>query len=194
MILSRWASAAREREYLHASIEELDREPAFRDRLDAGLTDANALVGRVRIDWNTPFTCFQHSSVMPLFAFSNAGVGLHGSLGAGVPLAVILGLAIGKPLGITGAALAAVRLRLASLPDGVNWTRCTDARGWPASVSRCRSSLLPSLLRARRCSTQPSSGFWPGRSWRVLSARLLYGVARRCGGSPEKIEESRVSP
>ena len=35
---------------------------------------------------------------------------------------MILGLAIGKPLGITGAALAAVRLRLASLPDGVSWT------------------------------------------------------------------------
>ena len=39
-----------------------------------------------------------------------------------VTVAVILGLAIGKPLGITGAALAAVRLRLASLPDGVSWT------------------------------------------------------------------------
>ena len=37
-------------------------------------------------------------------------------------LAVILGLAIGKPLGITAAALAAVRLRLAALPDGVSWT------------------------------------------------------------------------
>jgi NhaA family Na+:H+ antiporter len=60
--------------------------------------------------------------VMPLFAFSNAGVGLNGSLGGGVTLAVILGLAIGKPVGITAAALAAVRLRLASLPDGVSWT------------------------------------------------------------------------
>ena len=60
--------------------------------------------------------------VMPLFAFSNAGVGLGGSGGGSVALAVILGLAIGKPLGITVAALAAVRLRLASLPDGVNWT------------------------------------------------------------------------
>jgi len=35
---------------------------------------------------------------------------------------VILGLVVGKPLGITGAALAAVRLRLATLPDGVSWT------------------------------------------------------------------------
>ena len=60
--------------------------------------------------------------VMPLFAFSNAGVGLSGSSGGSVTLAVILGLAIGKPLGITGAALAAVRLRLAALPDGVSWT------------------------------------------------------------------------
>jgi Na+:H+ antiporter, NhaA family len=60
--------------------------------------------------------------VMPLFAFSNAGVELNGLSGGGVTLAVILGLVIGKPLGITVAARAAVRLRLASLPDGVNWT------------------------------------------------------------------------
>jgi NhaA family Na+:H+ antiporter len=60
--------------------------------------------------------------VMPLFALSNAGVSLGGSAGGRVTLAVILGLVIGKPLGITVAALAAVRLRLASLPDGVNWT------------------------------------------------------------------------
>ena len=33
-----------------------------------------------------------------------------------------LGLAIGKPLGIIGAAMAAVRLRLAALPAGVSWT------------------------------------------------------------------------
>ena len=33
-----------------------------------------------------------------------------------------MGLVIGKPLGITAAALAAVRLRIAPLPDGVSWT------------------------------------------------------------------------
>ena len=60
--------------------------------------------------------------VMPLFAFSNAGVSLGGSSGGSVTLAVILGLAVGKPLGITGAAFAAVRLRLAALPEGVSWT------------------------------------------------------------------------
>ena len=45
--------------------------------------------------------------VMPLFALSNAGVSLGGSSGGKVTLAVILGLTIGKPLGITGAAMAA---------------------------------------------------------------------------------------
>ena len=59
---------------------------------------------------------------MPLFALSNAGVALNGSPGGRVTLAVILGLALGKPLGISAAALAAVRLRLASLPAGVSWT------------------------------------------------------------------------
>jgi NhaA family Na+:H+ antiporter len=82
--------------------------------------------------------------VMPLFAFSNAGVGLHGSLGGGVPLAVILGLAIGKPLGITGAALAAVRLRLASLPDGVNWTALHGC-AWLAGIGFTMSLFIATL-------------------------------------------------
>jgi len=39
-----------------------------------------------------------------------------------VTLAVVLGLVVGKPLGITAAALGAVRLRIAALPEGVSWT------------------------------------------------------------------------
>jgi NhaA family Na+:H+ antiporter len=61
-------------------------------------------------------------AVMPLFALSNAGVGVSGSSGGRLTAAVILGLAVGKPLGITAAAFAAVRLRLAELPAGVSWT------------------------------------------------------------------------
>jgi NhaA family Na+:H+ antiporter len=60
--------------------------------------------------------------IMPLFAFANAGVALSGTSGSSVAVAVILGLAAGKPLGITGAALTAVRLGLASLPEDVSWT------------------------------------------------------------------------
>ncbi|HZJ43098.1 MAG TPA: Na+/H+ antiporter NhaA, partial [Pyrinomonadaceae bacterium] len=59
--------------------------------------------------------------VMPLFAFSNAGVSLSGLSVDAVTLAVFLGLVIGKPLGITVASVAIVRSRLAALPEGVNW-------------------------------------------------------------------------
>jgi NhaA family Na+:H+ antiporter len=63
-------------------------------------------------------------AVMPIFALANAGVALDGSrlgdpAGLRVALAVALGLLLGKPLGITRFAIAAVRLRLASLPRGV---------------------------------------------------------------------------
>ena len=60
--------------------------------------------------------------VMPLFAFSNAGVTFSASAADQVTLAIAVGLVLGKPLGITAASVAAVRLRLASLPEGVTWT------------------------------------------------------------------------
>ena len=60
--------------------------------------------------------------VMPLFAFANAGVTLGGLSADRVTLGVFLGLAIGKSIGITGAAFLAVRSGLASLPQGVTWT------------------------------------------------------------------------
>jgi NhaA family Na+:H+ antiporter len=65
--------------------------------------------------------------IMPLFALSNAGVVLTTrTLGSGeavgVATAVALGLLIGKPIGITLFSFVAVKLRLAALPRGVNWT------------------------------------------------------------------------
>ncbi len=59
--------------------------------------------------------------VMPLFALSNAGVLLGGSSPSGVTMAVMLGLIVGKPLGITLAAYGAVRARIGTLPQGVTW-------------------------------------------------------------------------
>lgn len=62
--------------------------------------------------------------ILPLFAFANAGVSLDGvtlgGLGAVLPLGIIVGLFIGKPLGITLFCALAVRLRLATLPVGTH--------------------------------------------------------------------------
>jgi NhaA family Na+:H+ antiporter len=67
------------------------------------------------LHWFTAFV------VMPLFAFSNVGVTLHGASADRVTLAVILGLAIGKPLGITVAAWLVVATGLATRPQRVGW-------------------------------------------------------------------------
>jgi NhaA family Na+:H+ antiporter len=64
--------------------------------------------------------------VLPLFALANSGVELTGeSLGragsSGITWGIVLGLVVGKPLGIVGFAWLAVKLRLASLPEGARW-------------------------------------------------------------------------
>ena len=63
--------------------------------------------------------------IMPLFAFANAGVSFAGmglaDLFAPLTLGIILGLSIGKPLGITLAIWIARRFDLASAPVGATW-------------------------------------------------------------------------
>lgn len=65
--------------------------------------------------------------ILPLFAFANAGVSLTGvsadGLLSAVPIGIILGLFIGKPLGITLICWLAVKLKIAALPEG---TRMQD--------------------------------------------------------------------
>jgi Na+:H+ antiporter, NhaA family len=63
--------------------------------------------------------------ILPVFALANAGVKLSGgelsdSSGRTIAIAVALGLVIGKFVGIAGATLAALRLRLGALPPGVD--------------------------------------------------------------------------
>ncbi|GKX60399.1 Na+/H+ antiporter NhaA [Leminorella grimontii] len=62
--------------------------------------------------------------ILPLFAFANAGVSLSGvtlsSLGGVLPLGIIVGLVVGKPLGIFGFCWLALKARLVSLPPSVN--------------------------------------------------------------------------
>ena len=59
-------------------------------------------------------------AVMPVFALANAGVAVRlGALADPVAVAVTAGLVLGKPLGIVGFSLLAVKLKLARLPHGV---------------------------------------------------------------------------
>lgn len=63
-------------------------------------------------------------AILPLFAFVNAGLSLGGiemkDMLAALPMGVVLGLVVGKPVGIVGAALAMRALGWARFPAGMD--------------------------------------------------------------------------
>jgi NhaA family Na+:H+ antiporter len=70
-----------------------------------------------------PWTSFL---IVPLFALANAGVPLSASAlsaaaSSPITLGVMLGLVVGKPVGVAGAAWLAVRVRAGALPEDANW-------------------------------------------------------------------------
>ncbi|MBW8824308.1 MAG: Na+/H+ antiporter NhaA [Xanthomonadales bacterium] len=78
----------------------------------------------------TPLETLEHAlhpwvayAILPLFAFANAGLSLHGmkpgDLAQGVPLAVIAGLVAGKPIGICAGAFFCHVTRVSRLPPEI---------------------------------------------------------------------------
>ena len=87
--------------------------------------------------------------IMPLFALANAGVSLSGlDLSAVQPLAVgggiVLGLVVGKPVGIVLASFLAVRMKLCTLPAGVRWSH-TVLLGLLAGIGFTMSIFITNL-------------------------------------------------
>jgi NhaA family Na+:H+ antiporter len=64
-------------------------------------------------------------AILPLFAFANTGISLHGFtpsvLLEPVPLGIVAGLFLGKQFGVFGFAWIAIRVGLAQLPAGARW-------------------------------------------------------------------------
>jgi len=81
----------------------------------------------------TPLQRFEHGLhpwvaffIIPVFALANAGVTLAGldifnALFSPISLGIIIGLFIGKQVGIFAFSFFAVKMKFASLPGGVNW-------------------------------------------------------------------------
>ena len=63
--------------------------------------------------------------ILPVFAFANAGLALGGfaprDVLAPVPLGIALGLVLGKPAGVVGAAMVARAWGIARYPEGMDW-------------------------------------------------------------------------
>jgi NhaA family Na+:H+ antiporter len=91
-----------------------------------------------------PFTAFV---IMPVFAFFNAGLALAGSeaelIGA-VSIGAFLGLLLGKPIGIVGFVVLAVRTGLTRLPEGTSWQGLTGV-GLLAGIGFTMSLFIASL-------------------------------------------------
>ena len=70
----------------------------------------------------SPYVAF---GIMPLFAFANAGVSLEGlsfsSLLNKVPLGILLGLFIGKQLGVFLFSYISIKFKVAKMPNNSNW-------------------------------------------------------------------------
>ena len=70
----------------------------------------------------SPYVAF---GIMPLFAFANAGVSLEGlsfaSLLDKVPLGIVLGLFLGKQLGVFMFSYASIKLKIAQMPNDTSW-------------------------------------------------------------------------
>jgi len=63
--------------------------------------------------------------IIPIFALANAGVAFatvdSNLLLSSAPIGIILGLIIGKPLGVTLSIWIGIRLKIIKMPEGVNW-------------------------------------------------------------------------
>lgn len=83
--------------------------------------------------------------IMPVFALANAGVAIKvDAFRHPVAIAVMIGLVVGKPLGILLFSWVAVKLGLATLPSRVNW-KTVGAGGMLAGIGFTMSLFIAGL-------------------------------------------------
>ena len=111
--------------------------------------------------------------IMPVFALANAGVAFSGGLGdhvsEPVTLGVALGLLLGKPIGILSASWLAVKIRLATLPPGVNWNGIHGA-AWLGGIGFTMSLFIGALAF-------PDQELLARAKFGILAGSLFAGIA-----------------
>jgi Na+:H+ antiporter, NhaA family len=111
--------------------------------------------------------------IMPLFALANAGLVIDsnaaGGLGQPVGLGVLVGLVVGKPVGILLASWMAVKAGVASLPSRVGWRQMLGV-GVLAGIGFTMSLFINDLAFAH--SAQASAA-----KLSILAASVIAGLA-----------------
>lgn len=128
--------------------------------------------------------------ILPLFAFFNTGIALSGA-GAGLfspeSAGVVLGLVLGKPVGIVCACWLAVHLGLARLSAEISWMQligasCLAGVGFTMSIFIATEAFEGEALEAIKLAVLLAS---------ILSASIGMVVLWRAGGIPDVSPGSR---
>ncbi|MDX1624166.1 MAG: Na+/H+ antiporter NhaA [Gemmatimonadota bacterium] len=175
-----------------ASEEFLDRAKGILDRfedasefqsrrlMNAGQQEAVHDLEAVSEHVATPLTRMEHGLlpwvsfvILPLFALANAGVQVGGegaSLSLGpLTLGIVLGLIVGKQVGITLFSWIAVRLGWAALPSGTGWMRVWGT-SWLAGIGFTMSLFIAGLAFGEGTDLLANSKL------AILVASLISGV------------------
>ncbi|MFC3551432.1 Na+/H+ antiporter NhaA [Lysobacter cavernae] len=128
-------------------------------------------------------------AILPVFAFANAGLVLHGlsmdDMLSPLPMGVVIGLLLGKPVGIVGAALAMRALGWARFPDGM------DLRAMLGLGLMCGIGFTMSLFIASLAYSEPlhyEEAVLGILAASVLSALIGYGWLRAVLPTRSKVD------
>jgi len=179
-----------------------DMSRRFRDAMDNGdVRTAKSLLGRFDALLNGTESAAERLTrllndwvsflVLPLFALSNAGVtfssGAWGELlTSRIAWGIMLGLVVGKPLGIVGFAKLAELVGLAQVPNGVTWKQLS-AVGVLAGIGFTVSIFIGSLAF-------DDHAYLMEAKTAILAASLVAGVVGYLGLRDTKVEEPAKSP
>ena len=113
-------------------------------------------------------------AVLPIFAFANAGLSLGdmsvADLAHPVTLGVILGLLVGKPLGILAFVGIAVALRFVQLPNNVSWLQIVGV------AFACGIGFTMSLFIAGLAFEHGSGDYFSGDRLGILIGSILSAL------------------
>jgi len=113
--------------------------------------------------------------VLPVFAFANAGIPITGlsinDMLHPVPLGIVTGLFLGKQAGVLVMCYLAIRLGIASLPEGVSW------RQLHGTALLCGIGFTMSLFIASLAFEQGATAFLGLDRLGILIGSLVSGVS-----------------
>lgn len=146
--------------------------------------------------------------IVPLFAFANAGIYFGdleiSNLFSGVSLAIVLGLVVGKFLGILSFSWLTVKLGLAPMPEGCNWKQMASISllggiGFTVSLFIANLSfgnadpIQSQLLNSAKLGVVAGSFIAGFLGWLMLHRTLPKTPADNTSEDPETEEKERTA-